>query len=116
MDKKNQNGSKKIVIALGGNAILQKDQIGTHEEQQENIKKTAKSIVSVVLGTHRYKVSAITHGNGPQVGNLLLQQEFAKNMPNLPMHTVIAMTQGQIGYMLQQALDRKSTRLNSSHT
>ena len=74
MGKKNQNGSKKIVIALGGNAILQKDQIGTHEEQQENIKKTAKSIASVVLGTHRYKVSAITHGNGPQVGNLLLQQ------------------------------------------
>ena len=107
MDKKNQNGSKKIVIALGGNAILQKDQIGTHEEQQENIKKTAKSIASVVLGTHRYKVSAITHGNGPQVGNLLLQQEFAKNMPNLPMHTVIAMTQGQIGYMLQQALQNE---------
>ena len=111
MGKKNQNGSKKIVIALGGNAILQKDQIGTHEEQQENIKKTAKSIASVVLGKHRYKVSAITHGNGPQVGNLLLQQEFAKNMPNLPMHTVIAMTQGQIGYMLQQALQNEFLKL-----
>ena len=99
--------NKKVVIALGGNAILQKDQIGTHEEQQENIKKTAKSIASIVMGKHRYKVSAITHGNGPQVGNLLLQQEFAKNMPNLPMHTVIAMTQGQIGYMLQQALQNE---------
>ena len=99
--------NKKIVIALGGNAILQKDQIGTHEEQQENIKKTAKSIASIVMGKHGYKVSAITHGNGPQVGNLLLQQEFAKNMPNLPMHTVIAMTQGQIGYMLQQALQNE---------
>ena len=86
MGKKNQNGSKKIVIALGGNAILQKDQIGTYEEQQENIKKTAKSIASVVLGKHRYKVSVITHGNGPQVGNLLLQQEFAKNMPNADAH------------------------------
>jgi len=99
--------NKKVVIALGGNAILQKDQIGTHEEQQENIKKTAKSIASIVMGKHQYKVSAITHGNGPQVGNLLLQQEFAKNMPNLPMHTVIAMTQGQIGYMLQQALQNE---------
>ena len=99
--------NKKVVIALGGNAILQKDQIGTHEEQQENIKKTAKSIASIVMGKHGYKVSAITHGNGPQVGNLLLQQEFAKNMPNLPMHTVIAMTQGQIGYMLQQALQNE---------
>ena len=99
--------NKKVVIALGGNAILQKDQIGTHEEQHENIKKTAKSIASIVMGKHGYKVSAITHGNGPQVGNLLLQQEFAKNMPNLPMHTVIAMTQGQIGYMLQQALQNE---------
>ena len=103
MNRKN----KKVVIALGGNAILQKDQIGTHEEQQENIKKTAKSIASIVMGKHRYKVSAITHGNGPQVGNILLQQEFAKNIPNLPMHTVIAMTQGQIGYMLQQALQNE---------
>jgi carbamate kinase len=59
------------------------------------------------MGKHRYKVSAITHGNGPQVGNILLQQEFAKNIPNLPMHTVIAMTQGQIGYMLQQALQNE---------
>ena len=99
--------NKKVVIALGGNAILQKDQIGTYEEQQENIKKTAKSIASIVMGKHRYKVSAITHGNGPQVGNILLQQEFAKNIPNLPMHTVIAMTQGQIGYMLQQALQNE---------
>ena len=112
IDLKYQNGSKKkIVIAIGGNAILQKDQIGTYEEQQENIRKTAKNIASVVLGKHKYKVSAITHGNGPQVGNLLLQQEFAKNMPNLPMHTVIAMTQGQIGYMLQQALQNEFLKL-----
>jgi len=106
--------NKKVVIALGGNAILQKDQIGTHEEQQENIKKTAKSIASIVMSKHRYKVSAITHGNGPQVGNLLLQQEFAKNMPNLPMHTVIAMTQGQIGYMLQQALQNEFLKLKKN--
>ena len=115
IDLKYQNGSKKkIVIAIGGNAILQKDQIGTYEEQQENIRKTAKNIASVVLGKHRYKVSAITHGNGPQVGNLLLQQEFAKNMPNLPMHTVIAMTQGQIGYMLQQALQNEFLKLKKN--
>ena len=115
IDLKYQNGSKKkIVIAIGGNAILQKDQIGTYEEQQENIRKTAKNIASVVLGKHRYKVSAITHGNGPQVGNLLLQQEFAKNIPNLPMHAVIAMTQGQIGYMLQQALQNEFLKLKKN--
>ena len=112
--KKKQNGSRKVVIAIGGNAILQKDQIGTYEEQRENIKKTAKSITSIVLGKHGYKISAITHGNGPQVGNLLLQQEFAENLPNLPMHTVIAMTQGQIGYMLQQALQNEFMKLKKN--
>lgn len=112
---KNQSGSKKkVVIAIGGNSILQQDQVGTYEEQQENIKKTAKFIASIVLGKHRYEISVITHGNGPQVGNLLLQQEFAKNVPNLPMHTIVAMTQGQIGYMLQQALQNEFIKLKKN--
>jgi len=111
-DKKHQKDSKKkVVIAIGGNAILQKNQIGTFEEQQENTQKTAKGIASIVLGKHLYKISAITHGNGPQVGNLLLQQESAKNVPRLPMHTAVAMTQGQIGYMLQQALQNEFKKL-----
>ena len=111
-DKKYQKSSKKkVVIAIGGNAILQKNQIGTFEEQQENTQKTAKGIASIVLGKHLYKISAITHGNGPQVGNLLLQQEFTKNVPGLPMHTAVAMTQGQIGYMLQQALQNEFKKL-----
>ena len=110
--KKHQKSSKKkVVIAIGGNAILQKNQIGTFEEQQENTQKTAKGIASIVLGKHLYKISAITHGNGPQVGNLLLQQEFTKNVPGLPMHTAVAMTQGQIGYMLQQALQNEFKKL-----
>ena len=110
--KKNQKDSKKkVVIAIGGNAILQKNQIGTFEEQQENTQKTAKDIASIILGKHLYKISAITHGNGPQVGNLLLQQEFSKNVPKLPMHTAVAMTQGQIGYMLQQALQNEFKKL-----
>ena len=115
VDEKYQNGSKKkIVIAIGGNAILQKDQIGTYEEQRENIKKTAKNIASIVLGKHQYKISAITHGNGPQVGNMLLQQEFTVNVPSLPMHAVVAMTQGQIGYMLQQALQNEFIKLKKN--
>jgi len=114
IDKKNKNRSKKIVIAIGGNSILKKDQIGTYEEQQENILKTAKSIASIILGRHRYKISAITHGNGPQIGNILLQQEFSKNVPNLPMHTVVAMTQGLIGYMLQQALQNEFKKLKKN--
>ncbi len=107
-DKKYQKSSKKkVVIAIGGNAILQKNQIGTFEEQQENTQKTAKDIASIILGKHLYKISAITHGNGPQV----LQQEFTKNVPGLPMHTAVAMTQGQIGYMLQQALQNEFKKL-----
>jgi len=114
-DEKYQNGSKKkVVIAIGGNAILQKDQIGTYEEQRENIKKTAKNIASIVLGKHQYKISAITHGNGPQVGNILLQQELTVNVPSLPMHAVVAMTQGQIGYMLQQALQNEFIKLKKN--
>ena len=102
------------MIAIGGNAILQKNQIGTFEEQQENTQKTAKDIASIILGKHLYKISAITHGNGPQVGNLLLQQEFTKNVPKLPMHTAVAMTQGQIGYMLQQALQNEFKKLKKN--
>ncbi len=111
----NQSGSKKkVVIAIGGNSILQQDQVGTYEEQRENIKKTAKFIASIVLGKHRYEISVIIHGNGPQVGNLLLQQEFAKEVPNQPMHTVVAMTQGQIGYMIQQALQNEFIKLKKN--
>lgn len=111
-NKKYQNGSKKkVVIAIGGNAILQKNQIGTYKEQQKNIQKIAKSIASIVLGKHLYKISAITHGNGPQVGNILIQQEYTKKVPKLPMHTAVAMTQGQIGYMLQQALQNEFKKL-----
>ena len=113
--KKTQSSSKKkVVIAIGGNSILQQDQIGTYEEQQENIKKTAKFIASIVLGKHRYEISVIVHGNGPQVGNLLLQQEFAKDVPNQPMHAVVAMTQGQIGYMIQQALQNEFIKLKKN--
>ena len=99
------------MIAIGGNAILQKNQIGTYKEQQKNIQKIAKSIASIVLGKHLYKISAITHGNGPQVGNILIQQEYTKKVPKLPMHAAVAMTQGQIGYMLQQALQNEFKKL-----
>ncbi len=113
--QKTQSGSKKkVVVAIGGNSILQQDQVGTYEEQQENIKKMAKSIASIILGKHRYEISVLIHGNGPQVGNLLLQQESATNVPNQPMHTVIAMTQGQIGYMIQQALQNEFIKLKKN--
>lgn len=98
----NTKCSEIIVIALGGNAIKQFDERGTFEEQMYNINETCKHIVEIIK--RGYKV-VITHGNGPQVGNLLIQQEEAKNLvPPQPLDVVGAMTQGQIGYMLQQAL------------
>lgn len=93
---------EKVLIALGGNAIKQANEKGTYEEQMRNIRKTCENIVRIVK--KGYKV-AITHGNGPQVGALLIQQEEAKNIvPPQPMDICGAMTQGQIGYMLQQTL------------
>ncbi len=95
---------KTIVIALGGNAIKQADEKGTAEEQFRNVNRICKNIVEIAkLG---YEV-VLTHGNGPQAGNLLIQQEEAgKLVPPQPLDVVDAMTQGQIGYMLQQALTR----------
>ena len=95
---------KRVVIALGGNAILQRGQRGTYEEQMENVMKTAKQIVDII--EKGYEV-VITHGNGPQVGALLLHMDAGQQVygiPAQPMDVAGAMTQGQIGYMIQQAL------------
>ncbi|RLI22223.1 carbamate kinase [Candidatus Bathyarchaeota archaeon] len=94
--------SKTIVIALGGNAIKKASEEGTAEQQFRNVKVTCKHILEIVKRGYRV---VITHGNGPQVGNLLIQQEEAKGLvPPQPLDILGAMTQGQIGYMLQQTL------------
>jgi carbamate kinase len=91
-----------IVVALGGNAIKQADEKGTAEEQFKNVETTSAQLVSMLKFGHRL---VITHGNGPQAGNLLLQQEGALGeVPAQPLDIVGAMTQGQIGYMFQQTM------------
>ena len=93
---------KCIVVALGGNAIKKADEKGTAEEQRRNVAITCKQLVSMLKYGHRL---VITHGNGPQAGNLLIQQEAgAAEVPAQPMDVVGAMTQGQVGYMFQQTL------------
>ena len=91
-----------VVIALGGNAIKQEKEAGTFEEQFGHVNQTANEICKIhKLG---YKL-VITHGNGPQAGNLLIQQEEGqKYVPAQPLDCVGAMTQGQIGWMMQMAL------------
>ncbi|MBO8173977.1 MAG: carbamate kinase [Thermococcus sp.] len=102
---------KRVVIALGGNAILQRGQKGSYEEQMENVRKTAKQIVDIILDND-YEV-IITHGNGPQVGALLLHMDAGQQLygiPAQPMDVAGAMTQGQIGYMIQQAITNELKR------
>ena len=93
---------KKIVIALGGNAIKQWNQKGSAEKQLENLRRSCSHMMKIVK--RGYPI-VITHGNGPQVGNLLIQQERSvREIPPQPLDVCDAMTQGQIGYMIQQTL------------
>ncbi len=90
-----------LLIALGGNALIRKGQTGTIEEQLENLKLPIRQIARL---SDYYRI-IITHGNGPQVGNLLLQQETCSQVPELPLEILVAQTQGQIGYMIESTLD-----------
>jgi len=95
----------RLLIALGGNAIKQAHERGTPEEQFRNCAVTTKLIAEIIRTMGPEDRLIITHGNGPQAGNLLLQQELGKRkVPAQSMDIVGAMTQGQIGYMLQQTL------------
>lgn len=94
----------KILVALGGNAILEREP--SAHSQQEVVKKTVTKLVKLIQEGHQL---VITHGNGPQVGNLLLQQEAANSPSNpaMPLDSAVAMTQGSIGYWLQQSFDNQ---------
>jgi len=97
------NEKKVTVIALGGNAILQPGQRGTFAEQMKNVETTCHQLAQMVE-SGKYKI-IITHGNGPQVGNLLLQNETAKDVAApMPLYVCGAESQGLIGYMMQQTL------------
>jgi carbamate kinase len=107
-----KNNRLRLVIALGGNAIKLPRQLGTYDEQRASIR--ASSLFILELIKKGFDV-VITHGNGPQVGSLLMQQEAAAAyLPPQPMDSCNAMTQGQLGYMMQQALmnELKSLNLN----
>ncbi|MEH7301725.1 carbamate kinase [Neobacillus drentensis] len=94
---------QKVVIALGGNAIQSGD--ATAEAQQLALEKTARQLVQFI---EKGIDIIISHGNGPQVGNILLQQKAADSMKNpaMPLDTCGAMSQGMIGYWMQNAMDK----------
>ena len=93
---------EKIVIALGGNALQSGNTEPTAEGQLEVVKKTCERIADI--SSRGYEV-AIVHGNGPQVGRILLASETAKDVtPAMPFDVCGAMSQGYIGYHIQQSL------------
>lgn len=95
---------RKILVALGGNAILSTD--ASAKAQQEALISTSKSLVKLIANGDDL---IVTHGNGPQVGNLLLQQAAAdsEKNPAMPLDTCVAMTEGSIGFWLVNALDNE---------
>ncbi len=99
-----------LLIALGGNALIKKGQRGSIEEQFENLRTPIQQIARL---SKEYD-TVITHGNGPQVGNLLLQQEKCPEVPTMPLEILVAQTQGQIGYMIESTLDNELMKLGGN--
>lgn len=96
--------SKTAVIALGGNALLRGDQKGTIQEQVANTVDTIESIIPLIQKGYNL---VIGHGNGPQVGNILMQQAAGADsysIPEFPLDVCVAESQGSIGYMIASAL------------
>ena len=98
--------SKLAVVALGGNALLRGNQSGTIREQEQNAFNTCKSLVDLIL---RGYTIVITHGNGPQVGNLILKNEAGYEkflLPKMPLDVCVAESQGQIAHIIAVQMEK----------
>lgn len=97
-----------VVVALGGHALIKPGERGTTEEHEKNAAETADSLWSLISRGHNL---IITHGNGPQVGDIMLRNELAREqVPPNPLDVCVAESEGTIGYYLQQALLNKIRR------
>ena len=95
---------KLAVIALGGNAILRSDQRGTIQEQDNNVMESLENIVYMIKDGYNI---ILTHGNGPQVGNIVMRNEAGEqvyNIAQMPLDICVADSQGGIGYMIERSL------------
>ena len=91
-----------VLVAMGGHAFMQPGEAGTIDDHERNAAQIATLLMTLV---ERNYYICVTHGNGPQVGSLLLQQEISRSeVPPLPLDVLVAMTEGSLGYMMQQAL------------
>ena len=94
--------AKLAVVAFGGNALLRSGQKGTYQEQIQNVTKTCESLLGLLKQNYNL---VIGHGNGPQVGNVMLQHEAGNksfDLPIMPMDFCVSETQGSIGYLIEQ--------------
>ncbi|HEU4951115.1 MAG TPA: carbamate kinase [Holophagaceae bacterium] len=93
------------LLAIGGNALLKEKERGLQEEQLENARETAETLARVVAAGYSL---CVVHGNGPQVGNLLIQQEAAATqIPPYSLDIAVGMTQGSMGYMIERMLTNR---------
>ncbi|MDD5308086.1 MAG: carbamate kinase [Deltaproteobacteria bacterium] len=91
-----------VLLALGGHAFMQRGEKGTIEEHERNAVMICRTLQTLIDRDYRL---VVTHGNGPQVGNLLLLNETAdKSLPVMPLDVLVAETEGSLGYFLQQAM------------
>ena len=98
----NTKKKETVLIALGGNALQRSGEKGTAEEQLAHVRETSDRCVEILEGGYSL---VITHGNGPQVGSILLKNEYSEDkLPPMPLDICGAETQGMIGYMIQQQL------------
>ncbi len=102
---------KKIVVALGGNAIIAPGQKGSITEQFENTRSSLDGIIKLIKDDYKM---VITHGNGPQAGAMLLRVEagIQYNVADRPLGVIVADTQGGMGYMIEQSLQNRLTLEN----
>jgi carbamate kinase len=104
---------KKIaVVAFGGNALLRANEVGTIEEQEKNTLDTCNKLISLLRNDYNL---VITHGNGPQVGNILLRNEagYAQyKIPKMPLDICVADSQGGIGYMIDRQMRNAISKTN----
>lgn len=94
---------ERVVVALGGNALLGSDESATIENQREHARETTSALAAL---QDRASDVVLTHGNGPQVGSLLLEQEDASG-PEYPLDVLVAETQAQVGYVVASEFDRE---------
>ena len=109
MKRAERPGGKSIILSIGGNVIIKRNETGTVEEQFKNIRASFECVERLIEDSRSL---VITHGNGPIVGNILIRNESAKGtLPQMPLYVCDADSEGFVGFMLQQTLYNEFKKL-----